>query len=149
MTLLSRSLGVFAVAAATVGLTAAQAAADTYAQLGAVPVVGSPYCTGSASTEALVAPLQEGDRAEDGVRVAVYFTPDHDVACAVTMTATWRNLDTGASGSGDITVASDGTPAAQRHYGFAGYSRADFWTGRGTVVVTVSTQPDGELVVTV
>jgi len=149
MTLSTRCLGVFAAVATTVGLTAAPAAAEPYAQLGGVQVVGAPYCTGIATPEAMVTPLQEGDRVESGVRVAVYFTPDRDVACAVTMTTTWTNLDTGASGTGDITVTSDGQPASQRHYGFAGYSRAEFWTGPGTVVVTVSTHPDDELEVTV
>jgi hypothetical protein len=93
----------------------------------------------------MVAPLQQGDRVENGVRVSVRFSSDnHDSSCALTATATWRNLATGASGSQDITVASTAEPATGGRYGTMGYNRANFWTGPGPVVVTVSTHPSTE-----
>ena len=62
----------------------------------------------------------------------------------LTVTATWTNLDTGASGSGDITAVS----TIDRHYGFIGYADTTFQTGSGTVVVTLSSHPGAELPVT-
>ena len=54
------------------------------------------------------------------------------------------NLDTGGKGSSDITAVStnDG------HYGFIGYANTTFETGRGTVVVTLSSHPGAELRIT-
>jgi hypothetical protein len=49
----------------------------------------------------------------------------------------------------DIAVASTANPASGGRYGNAGYNRAHFWTGLGTLVVTVSTHPHSELQVTV
>jgi hypothetical protein len=137
-------------AAAVALLTAGPATAETYAHLDNTPVTVPSICTGIASAEAMVAPLQHGDRVERGVRVSVRFSSDdHSDRCALTTTATWRNLDTGASGSEQFAVASTADPASGGKYGTAGYNRAHFWTGPGTVVITVSTHPDSELRVTV
>lgn len=87
---------------------------------------------------------------EMGVRVAVHFSSDnHAAGCALTTIATWHNLDTDASGSDRITVASTADPATGGHYGSAGYGRANFWTGPGAVLITVGTHPDSEMRVTV
>nr|WP_090343181.1 hypothetical protein [Mycolicibacterium malmesburyense]CRL74061.1 hypothetical protein CPGR_02973 [Mycolicibacterium malmesburyense] len=123
----------------------ATAHADAAAQLGPVPVAASPTCGGSVRADAQVVPVQIGDRLDDGVRVAInYDAGIYDGSCALTVTATWRNLDTGASGSDDITAVSriDG------HYGFIGYANATFATGSGTIVVTLSSHPGEELRVT-
>ncbi|CAN5487938.1 hypothetical protein BH10ACT9_BH10ACT9_59550 [soil metagenome] len=146
MTLVSKALGAAAVAVIAPLVVAGSAAAEPYAQLPEVPVVVSPTCAGTTSAEAMVTPLQDGDRVESGVRVAIYFSsPNRDGSCAETVTATWTNLDTGATGTQDIIVVS----IIDQHYWFGGYNRAEFWTGAGTVVVTVSTHPGAELVVTV
>lgn len=47
------------------------ARAGTFAGLADTPAAVSPTCTG---TEAMVAPLQDGDRLNNGVRVAVRFS---------------------------------------------------------------------------
>lgn len=143
-------LGVSVLAAGATLLTTVPAAADTFDDAGDTPVVITPDCRGVTSTEVAVAPLQEADRVENGVRVTIRFSSDnHDGSCTLTATATWLNLDTGAAGSEDITVASTADPASGGHYGSAGYNRAQFWTGPGTVVVTVSTHPGTEFEVTV
>ena len=59
-------------------------------------------------------------------------------------TAAWANLDTGASGSSDITAVS----TIDGHYGFIGYANTTFETGSGTVVVTLSSHPGAELRIT-
>jgi hypothetical protein len=85
------------------------------------------------------------DRVEDGVRVAIHYDAGlYDGSCALTVTATWANLDTGASGSRDITAVS----TIDGHYGFIGYANTTFETGGGTVVVTLSSHPAAELRVT-
>ena len=66
------------------------------------------------------------------------------VRCALTVTAAWANLDTGASGSSDITAVS----TLDAHYGFIGYANTTFETGSGTVVVTLSSHPGAELRIT-
>jgi hypothetical protein len=145
-----KRVGVPLLAATAPLLTASPASADTFAQLGETPVAVSATCRGTASTEAMVAPLQTGAHLENGVRVVVRFSSDnHDNSCALTTSATWRNLETGASGGEEITVASTSDPASGGRYGNVGYNRANFWTGPGTVVVTVSTHPDSALRVTV
>ncbi|KUI47970.1 hypothetical protein AU198_05080 [Mycobacterium sp. GA-1199] len=120
----------------------ATAHADAFAQLDRVPVVASPTCGGSVSAEAQVTPVQAGDRAEDGVRVAIHYDAGtYDGSCSLTVAADWVNLDTGASGSSDITAVS----TIDGHYGFIGYANTTFATGPGTVVVTLSSHPDDEM----
>jgi hypothetical protein len=141
----SRVAGVLAVALAAACSGVATAHADAYAQLGPVPVVASPTCGGEVSAEAQAAPVPVNDRAEDGVRVAIHYDAGvYDGSCALTVTAAWRNLDTGASGSGDVTAVS----TIDGHYGFIGYANTTFATGSGTVVVTVSSHPGAELRIT-
>lgn len=137
-----RAAGAFAVALAAPWLSVATAHAESVAQLGRVPVVASPTCAGSVSAEAQVTPVQVDERVEDGVRVAIHYDAGiYDGSCALTVTAAWTNLDTGASGSRDITAVS----TIDGHYGFIGYANTTFETGSGTVVVTLSSHPDAEL----
>lgn len=135
----------FAVAVAAPWLWLAPAHAEDFAQLGEVPVVASPTCAGSVSAEAQVTPVQVIDRVENGVRVAIHYDAGvYDGSCALTVTAAWANLDSGASGSGDITAVS----AIDGHYGFIGYANTTFATGSGTVVVTLSSHPNAEMRIT-
>lgn len=123
-------------------LSAPAAHAETFAQLPPVPVVASPTCAGTVSAEAQVAPVQTYDRVEGGVRVAIHYDAGiYDGSCSLTVTAGWTNIDTGASGSGDITAVS----TIDGHYGFIGYANTTFQTGGGTVVVTVSSHPGAEM----
>ena len=143
---LFRVAGALAVGLMAPWLSVSTAHAETYAQLGAVPVVASPSCAGSVSAEAQLTPVQVGARVEDGVRIAIHYDAGvYDGSCALTVTAAWANLDTGASGSGDITAVS----TIDGHYGFIGYANTTFETGRGTVVFTLSSHPDAEMVVTI
>jgi len=140
-----RVAGPLAFALAAPWLSVATAHAEAFAQLGAVPVVVSPTCAGSVSAEAQVTPVQVDDRVDDGVRVAIHYDAGiYDGSCALTVTADWANLDTGASGSGDITAIS----TIDGHYGFIGYANTTFTTGTGTVVVTLSSHPGAELRIT-
>jgi hypothetical protein len=124
---------------------AATAHADAFAQLDRVPVVASPTCAGTVGAEAQVTPVQVDDRVEDGVRVAIHYDAgSYDGSCALTVTADWANLDTGASGSGDISAVS----TIDGHYGFIGYANTTFATGGGTVVVTLSSHPGAEMRIT-
>jgi hypothetical protein len=124
---------------------AAAAHAEAFAQLGRVPVQVSPTCAGDVSAEAQVTPVQVGDRVDDGVRVAIHYDAGvYDGSCALTVTAAWANLDTGASGADDITAVS----TIDGHYGFIGYANTTFATGRGTVVVTVSSHSGAEMRIT-
>ena len=123
-------------------LSAPAAYAETFAQLPPVPVAASPTCAGTVSAEAQVAPVQTYDRVEGGVRVAIHYDAGiYDGSCSLTVTAGWTNVDTGASGSGDITAIS----TIDGHYGFIGYANTMFQTGGGTVVVTVSSHPGAEM----
>ncbi|MGE2729641.1 hypothetical protein ACQI4F_09185 [Mycolicibacterium vaccae] len=140
-----RSLGALVAVPLAVVLSTGIAHAQPFAQLDPVAVHPSPTCGGTVRAEAQVAPLQVGLQVENGVRVAVnYDAGVYDGSCSLTVQAHWRNLDTGASGSGDITAVSriDG------HYGFIGYANTTFYTGPGTVVVTLSSHPGAELTVT-
>lgn len=120
----------------------ATAHAEGSAQLDRVPVVASPTCAGSVSAEAQVTPVQVDNRVEDGVRVAIHYDAGiYDGSCALTVTAAWVNLDTGASGRDDITAVS----TIDGHYGFIGYANSTFETGSGTVVVTLSSHPGAEM----
>lgn len=140
-----RATGVLAIALTAPWLCIATAHAEAFAQLGQVPVVASPTCGGSVSAEAQVTPVQVDDHVEDGVRVAInYDAGIYDGSCALTVTATWANLDTGASGSSDITAVS----TIDGHYGFIGYANTTFDTGSGTVVITVSSHPGAEMRIT-
>jgi hypothetical protein len=140
-----RVAGALAVALTAPGLWVATAHAEGFAQLGQVPVAASPTCAGSVSAEAQVTPVQVDDRVEDGVRVAIHYDAGiYDGSCGLTVSAAWVNLDTGASGSGDITAVS----TIDGHYGFVGYANTTFETGSGTVVVTLSSHPGAELRIT-
>jgi hypothetical protein len=143
---LSRLVGASAIALAAPWLWVAAAHADAYAQLGEVPVVASPTCGGTVSAEAQVTPVQIDGHADNGVRVAIHYDAGiYDGSCSLTVTADWKNLSTGASGSGDITAVS----TIDGHYGFIGYANTTFNTGSGTVIVTVSTHPGAELRITI
>jgi hypothetical protein len=123
----------------------ATAHAEASAVLDPVPVVAVPTCGGSVSAEAQVTPVQVDRRVENGVRVAIHYDAGiYDGSCALTVTANWANLDTGASGSSDITAVS----TIDGHYGFIGYANTTFTTGIGTVVVTLSSHPGAELRIT-
>lgn len=142
---LSRLVGASAVALAAPWLSVATAYADGYAQLGEVPVVASPTCGGTVSAEAQVTPVQIDEHADNGVRVAIHYDAGiYDGSCSLTVTADWKNLSTGASGSGDITAVS----TIDGHYGFIGYANTTFNTGTGTVLVTVSSHPGAEMRIT-
>jgi hypothetical protein len=137
-----RAAGALAVALTAPWLWAPPVHAEAYAQLGPVPVVASPTCGGSVSAETQVTPVQVEDRVDDGVRVAIHYDAgSYDGSCALTVTAAWANLDTGAVGGGDITAVS----TIDGHYGFIGYANTTFATGSGTVVVTVSSHPGAEM----
>ena len=94
----------------------ATAHAEPSGVLDRVPVVASPTCGGSVSAEAQVTPVQVDQRVGNGVRVAIHYDAGiYDGSCALTVTATWTNLDTtGASGSSDIAAyrRSTGTTAS-------------------------------------
>jgi hypothetical protein len=122
------------------------AQAEAFGQLDRVPVVASSTCAGNVSAEAEVTPVKAGDRVENGVRVAIHYDAGiYDGSCVLTVTAAWRNLDTGASGGDDITAVS----TIDGHYGFIGYANTTFATQSGTVVVTLSSHPGEELRLTV
>jgi hypothetical protein len=140
-----RVVGPLTVALIAPWLWVATAHAQAASQLDRAPVAASPTCAGSVSAEAQVTPVQVGDHVEDGVRVAIHYDAGiYDGSCALTVTAAWANLDTGASGTGDITAVS----TIDGHYGFIGYANTTFETGRGMVVVTLSSHPGAELRVT-
>lgn len=123
----------------------ASAHADAFAELPRVPVAASPTCGGDVGAEAEVALVQTGDRIENGVRAVIHYDAGvYDGSCALTVTAAWTNLDTGASGSGPINAVS----TIDGHYGFIGYANTTFETGRGSVVVTFSSHPGAELTIT-
>jgi hypothetical protein len=144
MTPLRRAVALAATLAAP-WLWVATAHAEAYAQLGEVPVAASPTCGGTVSAEAQVTPVQIDDHVDNGVRVAIHYDAgSYDGSCSLTVSATWTNLDTGASGSGDITAVS----TIDGHYGFIGYANTTFETGSGTVVVTVSSHPGATMRIT-
>lgn len=140
-----RVAGSLAVVLSAPWLWMATANAEASAVLDAVPVAASPTCGGTVSAEAQVTPVQVGDRVENGVRAVIHYDAGiYDGSCSLTVTADWANLDTGASGSGDITAVS----TIDGHYGFIGYANTTFATGSGTVVVTVSSHPGAEMRIT-
>lgn len=140
-----RVAGALAVALTAPWLWAASATGDGSAQLGPVPVVASPICAGTVSAEAQEAPVQIGGRIDAGVRVAIHYDAGlYDGSCSLTVAAAWTNLDTGASGEGDITAVS----TIDGHYGFIGYAETTFETGSGEVAITLSSHPGAELRIT-
>lgn len=140
-----RTAGAFVIALGAPWLPVAAAHADAFGQLGAVPVVASPTCGGTVSADAQATPVQIGADVGHGVGVSIrYDAGIYDGSCALTVTAKWRNLDTGASGQGDISAIS----TIDGHYGFIGYANKNFATGSGTVVVTLSSHPDAEMRIT-
>ena len=143
----SRIACALAIGSLATWLSPAAAQADAFGQLGAVPVVASPTCGGTVSAEAQVTPVQTGPQAaEGGVRAVInYDAGIYDGSCRLTVTSTWTNLDTGESGSGDITAVS----TIDGHYGFIGYANTTFDTGLGTVIVTFSSHPGAEIRLTV
>ncbi len=140
-----RAVGLALVALFAPLLSVATANADAFAQLAAVPVVASPTCGGTVSADAQAAPVQIGDQVGHGVGVSIrYDAGIYDGSCTLTVTAAWKNLDTGAAGRGDITSVS----TIDGHYGFIGYASTSFATGSGTVVITLSSHPGAEMRVT-
>jgi len=140
-----RAVGLTLAALAVSSLSVGTASADAFGQLAAVPVVASPTCGGTVSADAQATPVQVGDRVGHGVGVSIrYDAGIYDGSCTLTVTAAWTNLDTGASGRGDITSVS----TIDGHYGFIGYANATFATGSGTVVVTLSSHPGAEMRIT-
>lgn len=140
-----RAVGAFVVALSATLAWAAPAHAQPSAQLDRVPVIASPTCGGSVSADAQLVPVQVDGRVENGIRVAVsYDAGVYDGSCALTVTARWKNLDTGASGRDDMTAVS----TIDGHYGFIGYANTTFETGSGTVIVTLSSHPGAEMRIT-
>jgi hypothetical protein len=141
-----RVVGALAGALTAPWLWVATAHAENFAQLAPVPVTASPTCGGTVRADAQETPVQVVDHVEDGVRISInYDAGIFDGSCAITVTAAWVNVDTGASGGGDITAVS----TIDGHYGFIGYANTTFVTGSGTVVVTLSSHPGAELRLTV
>lgn len=141
----TRAAGALALALTVPWWCVPAAHAEAFGQLGRVPVVAASTCAGNVSAEAEVTPVQAGDRVENGVRVAIHYDAGiYDGSCALTVTAAWHNLDTGASGGDDITAVS----TIDGHYGFIGYANTTFATGSGTVVVTLSSHPGEEIRIT-
>jgi hypothetical protein len=141
-----RAAGALVVAMAATGLSVTTAHAEGFAQLERVPVVASPTCAGSVSADAQVVPIQVDDRVENGVRVAIsYDAGTYDGSCALTVSAVWENVETGASGTDDITAVS----TIDGHYGFVGYANTTLATGPGSVSITLSSHPGAELLITV
>ncbi|MBU8807428.1 hypothetical protein KL953_00795 [Mycolicibacterium goodii] len=142
--------GAAMVVAFTVALTApwlwpGAAHAEPVAYLDWAPVRPSPTCGGTVRGEAMVVPVQVDYQVHDGVRVSInYDAGIYDGSCKITVTADWKNLDTGASGSEDITAVS----TIDGHYGFIGYANKIIDPGSGTVVVTLSSHPGQEMRVT-
>lgn len=140
-----RAAGALVAVLAAALVVAAGAPAEGFAHLDPVPVAPCPDCAGTVGAEAQITPVQVDDQVDDGVRVAIHYDAGrYDGSCAITVTATWTNLDTGASGSGEITAVS----TIDSHYGFIGYASTTFPTGRGTVVVTVGSHPGAEMLLT-
>lgn len=125
---------------------AAPASAEQDNGFADAPVNVSPSCAGTAMAEASVTPLPTSVR---GVGVVLKFAAQQqDPSCSLTATVNWRNVDTGATGSDELTVSSvpdsRGGPKAGDH----GYGRVLADTGPGAVLVTISTNP-GEVQVVV
>ena len=135
----------FVIALTALWSSVATAQAEPFAQLDQVPVVASPTCAGTVRAEAQMTPVQVDGRTDNGVRVAIHYDAGiYDGSCALTVAVAWTNLDTGASGGSDLTAVS----TIDGHYGFIGYANTTYETGRGTVVVTLSSHPGAELRIT-
>ncbi len=124
---------------------AAPAGARTAADFEDARVEVAPGCAGTVRTQVAVAPLPAN---VSGVAVAVLFRADRqDPSCVVTPTVSWHNIDSGATGSTEVSVSS--VPSAIGRFPTDhGYNRALADTGPGTVIVTITTNP-GEVRVTV
>ncbi|AKS31489.1 hypothetical protein [Mycolicibacterium goodii] len=140
-----RAAAAFAVALTAPWLWPGAAHAEQIAYLDPVPVQASPTCGGTVRGEAMVVPVQVDYQVRNGVRVSInYDAGSYDGSCKITVVADWKNLDTGASGSEDITAVS----TIDGHYGFIGYANKTIDPGSGTVVVTLSSHPGQEMRVT-
>lgn len=127
-------------------LLATPAAAQADNDFEDAPVNVSPSCAGTAMAEASVTPLPTSVR---GVGVVLKFAAEQqDPSCSVTATVNWRNVDTGVTGSDELTVSSVPDPRGGPKAGDHGYGRVLADTGPGTVLVTISTNP-GEVRVVV
>ncbi|MEV4129500.1 hypothetical protein [Nocardia sp. NPDC049707] len=145
MRMLLRPLAIGTLAACALLSVAAPAGAQKAADFEDARVEVSPGCVGTVRAEVAVTPLPTN---VNGVGIAILFRADRqDPACAVTATVSWRNIDSGASGSEDVTVPSVPEPGGRFNTDH-GYGRALADTGPGTVVVTITTNP-GEISVTV
>ncbi|MGH8880610.1 MAG: hypothetical protein ACRD0P_25180 [Stackebrandtia sp.] len=134
-----------AIAASALLPFAAPASAQTAGDFQDARVEVSPGCGGMFRTQVSVAPLPTD---ANGVAVAVMFRADRqDPACSADATVSWRNVDSGASGTEDLTVSSVPDPGG-RFPTDHGYQRVMADTGPGTVAVTITTNP-GEISVTV
>ncbi len=143
--MLLRPLALGALAVAALFPVAAPAGAQAAGDFEDARVEVSPGCAGTARTEVSVAPLPNNVK---GVAVAVLFRADRqDPACAMPATVSWRNADSGASGSEDVSVSSVPAPGGLFPTDH-GYQRALADTGPGTVTVNITTNP-GEISVTV
>lgn len=144
--MLLRPLALGALAAsALLPVVAAPAGAQAAADFQDARVEVSPGCAGTVRTGVAVAPLPNSAQ---GVALSVMFRADRqDPACAATATVSWRNTDSGATGSQDVTVSSIPVPGGLFPTDH-GYERVTADTGPGTVVVTITTNP-GEVSVTV
>ncbi|GAA5064157.1 hypothetical protein [Nocardia callitridis] len=149
--------------------------ADNRARFDDNLVTVAPDCVGTASAVAGMAPAADVEAQQEpsaaDVRVVLRFVAENqDVSCAAPVTATWRNLDTGETGSRDLTIASAAAaqvadedtafaaigeqrddaepadPADVDQADVAGYRYVDFNSGAGRVEVTVSTNPVPERV---
>lgn len=143
--MLLRPFALGALAASALIPVAAPASAQTAADFQDARVQVAPGCAGTVRSQVAVTPLPTN---APGVGVGVLFRADRqDPSCAMSVTMSWRNIDTGASGSEEVTVSSvpvtDGIFPTDH-----GFQRALADTGPGTVVVTMSTNP-GEVSVTV
>jgi hypothetical protein len=125
--------------------------AGSFAQLDQIPVVASATCAGRASAEAQVTPVQVDDHVEDGVRAAIHYDAGiYDGSCALTVTAAWTNLDSGASGSADITAVSTSTGTTASSATRAAYSEqvAAQWSSRSVHIPVPHCGLRSEVVVT-
>ncbi|MGI5219633.1 hypothetical protein [Nocardia sp. CA-290969] len=145
MRMLLRPLALAALAASALFPVAAPAGAQTAADFEDARVDVAPGCAGTVRTAVAVAPLPANVL---GVAVAVLFRADRqDPSCVVTPTVSWRNLDSGATGSTEVAVSSVPAPVGPFPTDH-GYNRALADTGPGTVVVTITTNP-GEITIRV
>ncbi|ANA97149.1 hypothetical protein BB28_04810 [Mycobacteroides chelonae CCUG 47445] len=121
-----------------------QASADGSAEFDDAEVTVSPDCSGVMGASAITSPVQQSDYVGPGIDVRMRFDAfDKDESCFAAATISWRNLDTGASGTQHVTVPSVPDPGIARHYGWRfGIAAVKLRPGAGTVAVSVSTNPN-------